>query len=254
MKEPELLELISEIAQEQEQASQAKDAESWDLYTQGKLDDAQLAALVAETTDEDPELLKELYRPLDEGRVDAMVDAVLAELPEETSAPAETTPDSAPGFLSFFKLWQLVPVGAAAAFLFTLSASPIPAPDYQLEVAGQSALVRGEAAESMKFDIGNRMVLTLRPDAPVETDVFAASSLKLSDGTLVPIDARVEVSATGAIQLAWTVDWDPAQGEVVALVVAVTTQPNSLQKSLKALKKNDQVKLFEEPLEINVAP
>ena len=254
MKEPELLELISEIAQEQEQASQAKDAESWDLYTQGKLDDAQLAALVAETTDEDPELLKELYRPIDNDKVDALVDAVLAELPEETSTTIEDTADTKSGFFSFFKLWQLVPVGAAAAFIFTLSTSPVPAPNYQLEVAGQSALVRGAEAASMNFDVGNRMVLTLRPDSPVESDVFAASSLKLKDGTLVPIDARVEVSATGAIQLTWTVEWDQTKGEVVALVVAVTTHANSLHKSLKALQKNDQVKLFEKPLKINVAP
>ena len=254
MKEPELLELISEIAREQEQEKSAQDAETWDLYAQGKLDDAALAKLMAETDEEDPELLKELYRPIDDDRVDSMVDAVLAELPAEEVAPAPQNNKTQSSFFDFFKLWQLVPVGAAAAFLITLSSSPVPAPEYQLEVAGQSAAVRGEVAASMRFAVGNSMVLTLRPETPVETDVYAASSLKLANGELVPIDARVEVSATGAIQLTWTVDWDRANGEVIGLVVAVTTQPDTLKKSLSALKANDQAKVFERELEISASP
>ena len=254
MKEPELLKLISEIAQEQDEATKEKDAQGWDLYAQGKLDDEALDALIKESGDEDPELLKELYRPIEEDRVDALVDAVLSELPGQEPAPIASPEEAAPGLLSFFKLWQLLPVGAAAAFLFTLSTSPLPVPAYQLEVAGQSALVRGDTAEGMKFDAGNRMVITLRPETPVESDVYAAASLKLDTGSLVPIDARLEVSATGAIQLTWTVEWNEELGEVTGLVVVVSTESDSLQKPLKALQRDANIKVFEEPLTIISTP
>ena len=92
MKDPELLKLITEVAQEQDSATESRDAESWDLYAQGKLDDAAFEKLMADTTDEDPELLKELYRPIDDKRVDAMVDAVLAELPVEESQSIQDSP------------------------------------------------------------------------------------------------------------------------------------------------------------------
>ena len=255
MKEPELLELISEIAKEQDEAAREKDAQGWDLYAQGKLDDEALEALMNEDGKEDPELLKELYRPIEDDRVDALVDAVLAELPPEEQPPVASPEEAAPGLLNFFRLWQLIPVGAAAAFLFTLSTSPLPVPDYQLEIAGQSALVRGDATDGgMKFNAGNRMVMTLRPETPAESDVYAAASLKLDNGSLIPIDARVEVSATGAIQLTWTVEWNEELGNVTALVVVVSTKSSTLKEPLKTLQRNSDVKVFEKPLTIISEP
>ena len=119
MKDPELLKLITEVAQEQDSATESRDAESWDLYAQGKLDDAAFEKLMADTTDEDPELLKELYRPIDDKRVDAMVDAVLAKLPAEESQSIQDSPvqTAKSSVWDLFKLWQLVPVGAAALIL-----------------------------------------------------------------------------------------------------------------------------------------
>ena len=133
MKDPELLKLITEVAQEQDSATKSRDAESWDLYAQGKLDDAAFEKLMADTTDEDPELLKELYRPIDDERVDAMVDAVLAELPTEESQSIQDSPvqTSKSSMWDLFKLWQLVPVGAAAVILFALSPSALPPPVFQ---------------------------------------------------------------------------------------------------------------------------
>ena len=92
-----------------------------------------------------------------------------------------------------FRLLQLVPVGAAAVILFALIPSALPPPVFQLEVAGQNAQIRGEAGKTMKFAIGNTMVLTLRPESPVETDAFAAALLQLESGRTHAIDARVEV-------------------------------------------------------------
>ena len=48
MKDPELLKLITEVAQEQDSATKSRDAESWDLYAQGKLDDAAFEKLMAD--------------------------------------------------------------------------------------------------------------------------------------------------------------------------------------------------------------
>ena len=188
MKDPELLKLITEVAQEQDSATESRDAESWDLYAQGKLDDAAFEKLMADTTDEDPELLKELYRPIDDERVDAMVDAVLAELPAEAAQSDEESAvqTSKSSVWDLFKLWQLVPVGAAAVILFALIPSALPPPVFQLEVAGQNAQVRGEAGKTMKFAVGNTMVLTLRPESPVETDVFAAAFCNLKVAVPMP--------------------------------------------------------------------
>ena len=77
------------------------------------------------------------------------------------------------------------------------------------------------------------MVITLRPETPVESDVYAAASLKLDSGSLVPIDARLEVSATGAIQLTWTVEWNEELGEVTGLVVVVSTESDSFKSLLR---------------------
>ena len=256
MKDPELLKLITEVAQEQDSATKSRDAESWDLYAQGKLDDAAFEKLMADTTDEDPELLKELYRPIDDERVDAMVDAVLAELPAEEAQSIQESPVETPksSVWEIFKLWQLVPVGAAAVILFALIPSALPPPVFQLEVAGQNAQIRGEAGKTMKFAVGNTMVLTLRPESPVETDVFAAALLQLESGRTHAIDARVEVSSTGAIQLTWTVDISDIDERATGLVVAVSTEANMLTKSLRAQKKSEKVSVFERPLEISSAP
>ena len=256
MKDPELLKLITEVAQEQDRATESHDAESWDLYAQGKLDDATFEKLMADTTDEDPELLKELYRPIDDERVDAMVDAVLAELPTEATQSDEESPvqTSKSSVWDLFRFWQLIPVGAAALILFALVPSALPPPLFQLEVAGQNAQVRGEAGKTMKFAVGNTMVLTLRPESPVEIDVFASASLQLESGRTHPIDARVEVSSTGAIQLTWTVDISEIQERPIGLIVAVSTETSMLTKSLKAQRKSEKVSLFEQPLEISSAP
>ena len=257
MKDPELLKLITEVAQEQDRATESHDAESWDLYAQGKLDDATFEKLMADTTDEDPELLKELYRPIDDERVDAMVDAVLAELPTEATQSMQESPDqtsSKSSVWDLFKFWQLIPVGAAAVILFALVPSALPPPVFQLEVAGQNAQVRGEVGKTMKFAVGNTMVLTLRPESPVEIDVFAAASLQLESGRTHPIDARVEVSSTGAIQLTWTVDVSDLEERATGLIVALSTETSMLTKSLKAQRKSEKVSIFEQPLEISSAP
>ena len=256
MKDPELLKLITEVAQEQDRATESHDAESWDLYAQGKLDDATFEKLMADTTDEDPELLKELYRPIDDERVDAMVDAVLAELPTEAAQSDEESAvqTSKSSVWDLFRVWQLIPVGAAAVILFALVPSALPPPVFQLEVAGQNAQVRGEAGKTMKFAVGNTMVLTLRPESPVEIDVFAAASLQLESGRTHPIDARVEVSSTGAIQLTWTVDISDIEERPTGLIVAVSTETSMLTKSLKAQRKSEKVSVFEQPLEISSAP
>ena len=256
MKDPELLKLITEVAQEQDRATESHDAESWDLYAQGKLDDATFEKLMADTTDEDPELLKELYRPIDDERVDAMVDAVLAELPTEgaQSDQKSSAQTSKSSVWELFRFWQLIPVGAAAVILFALVPSALPPPVFQLEVAGQNAQVRGEAGKTMKFAVGNTMVLTLRPESPVEIDVFGAASLQLQSGRTHPIDARVEVSSTGAIQLTWTVDISDIEERATGLIVAVSTETSMLTKSLKAQRKSEKVSIFEQPLEISSAP
>ena len=71
----------------------------------------------------------------------------------------------------------------------------------------------------MKFAVGNTMVLTLRQESPVETDVFAAALLQLESGRTHAIDARVEVSSTGAI---------PAHLDCRCFEIEEYAQPGSL--------------------------
>ena len=69
-------------------------------------------------------------------------------------------------------------------------------------------------------------------------DVFAAASLQLESGRTHPIDARVEVSSTGAIQLTWTVDISEIEERATGLVVAVIYRGRTmLTKSLRVQKR-----------------
>ena len=256
MNDPDLTKLISDIAKEEDRERDDVNAESWERMTRGELDDQTLAKLIADTHDEDPDILQELYRPIDNDRLDSIVETVVDSLPQEneslSKAAANTRSESS--FWDFFRLWHVAPVGAAALAIVLLSPSVVPPPTYTLAVAGQIANDRSTAGESMRFAVGNTMVVTLRPDLPTEEDVYAATSLRLQSGDTVDLNARVEVSPSGAIQITWPVEWDIQNGTVSAFIVVVSTEADALKQDLKSLKNNPNARVFERSLEIVVNP
>lgn len=256
MNDSDLTKLIADIAKAQDQERDDASAESWDRMTRGQLDDQALAKLIADTEDEDPEVLQELYRPIDDERLDAIVDKVVNALPDQepTSHPSASAKSPTASIWRYFKLWHAVPVGVAALALFVLNPAIPPPPNYSLDIAGQIASERSSAGESMRFAVGNTMVLTLRPDLATDADVYAATSLQLSDGRILPLDARVEVSASGAIQITWPVEWDPQIGNVSAVLVVLSTEADALNQEMKVLENNVNARIFKRPLEIVPQP
>jgi hypothetical protein len=214
----ELLEALAEVARG-ERAVELEDAR-WDALAADELSAEDRAAL--ETWGDEDELAAlafEAFRPVDEGRKAAFVDAMLAELgstatdatPDVQSAQPEPVRTTGAKIIPFRRSFlgrglligaPLALAAALAVFLLRPGAA-VPVPGYSLEVTGGLHTVRGDEVPKGPPTVGPgvRLELVLSPDTRV-TGPVAARGFLVRDGEARPWALTPEITEAGAIRLA----------------------------------------------------